>query len=178
MKPRSTPKRPSVPARHPNGIQAVPNRGTSDLFLRWTSSFCPGPGGPSHSGTGKDFTQTEIDASQRGDKNQVQDSNNQNRHRMRCVCTPKRACKLPPHYGTSPFLLRRCDAIQRGSPVRGGWSGYFPGIKIFRYPTVANFRIYRRDAGESKKDLSFGGGVAFYAAWSREALNRTGIFML
>jgi len=30
-------------------------------------------------------------------------------------------------------------------------------------------------AGESKKDLSFGGGVAFYAAWSREALNRTGI---
>jgi hypothetical protein len=64
------------------------------------------------------------------------------------------------------------------SPVRGGWSGYFPGIKIFRYPTVANFRIYRRDAGESKKDLSFGGGVAFYAAWSREALNRTGIFML
>jgi hypothetical protein len=69
----------------------------------------------------------------------------------------------------------RCDAIQRGSPVHDGCTGYFPGTNIFKYPIVANFRIYRPVAGESKKDLSFVGGVAVYAAWSREAINRTGI---
>jgi hypothetical protein len=97
---------------------------------------------------------------------------------QRCICTFKRACKLPPHYGTSPSLLRRFDAIQRGFShacvAAGPDTSPEPRFLEFRWLPILEFiASVARESMEGcvgRSELP-----ALYAVTPREPPNRTGI---